>query len=111
MYKYVKEGNNLYLLVEHGDYSLFDKLRQKKFFSEIETCYYISQTIKALRYMHERGVIHRDIKPENIVLINNVVKLADFGWSVYLDNKQLYIYSVRKERPSVGHWTMFLRKL
>jgi len=37
--------------------------------------------------MHERGVIHRDIKPENIVLINNVVKLADFGWSVYLDNK------------------------
>ena len=27
-------------------------------------------------------VIHRDIKPENMLLtLDNVVKLADFGWS------------------------------
>ena len=52
MYKYVKEANKLYLLIEQGDCSLFDKLREKKFFSEIETCYYVTQTIKALKYMH-----------------------------------------------------------
>lgn len=102
MYKYIKEGTNLYLLVEHGDCSLFDRLREKKYFSEVETCYYITQTIKALKYMHEQGVIHRDIKPENIVLINNVVKLADFGWSVYLGGRYLFSYLVQKEQLFVG---------
>lgn len=84
LYKCLKEGNNLYLLLEHGDCSLFDKLRERKFFSEMETCYYVKQTIQALVHMHKQGIIHRDLKPENIVLVNNVVKLADFGWSIYL---------------------------
>lgn len=35
-------------------------------------------------HLHSHGIIHRDIKPENIVLANNVVKLADFGWSIYM---------------------------
>lgn len=43
--------------------------------------------MKALLHMHHHGIIHRDLKPENIVLINNVVKLADFGWSVVVDKK------------------------
>ncbi|MGB1929539.1 MAG: serine/threonine-protein kinase, partial [Mariniblastus sp.] len=33
----------------------------------------------ALAYAHTRGVIHRDIKPENILLMEDHVKLADFG--------------------------------
>jgi serine/threonine protein kinase len=42
------------------------------------------QTIKAFQYLHSHGIVHRDLKPENIVLINNTVKLADFGWSIFL---------------------------
>ena len=34
-------------------------------------------------HLHQNGIIHRDLKPENIVLVNNLVKLADFGWSIY----------------------------
>ena len=77
----------MYLVIELGESSLFDRLRQKKYFTEVESAYYINQTIKALIYLHSHGIIHRDIKPENIVLINNVVKLADFGWSIYVDSK------------------------
>jgi renal tumor antigen len=29
--------------------------------------------------MHRNGIFHRDIKPENILLLNDHVKLADFG--------------------------------
>lgn len=84
LYKYYKENKNLYLVLEIGESSLFDVLRDKKFFTERETAYYIKQTINALIHLHENGVIHRDLKPENIVLVNNVVKLADFGWSIYI---------------------------
>lgn len=45
--------------------------------------------------MHKQGVIHRDIKPENIVLSNNVVKLADFGWSIFAGKKDSHHTSKR----------------
>jgi len=66
---------------------LWDRLRMKKYFREDEAVIYVEQTIKALIYLHSHGIIHRDLKPENIVLVNNVVKLADFGWSIYVGNK------------------------
>uniref|UniRef100_H2YED3 non-specific serine/threonine protein kinase n=1 Tax=Ciona savignyi TaxID=51511 RepID=H2YED3_CIOSA len=42
------------------------------------------QMLDALQYMHSRKVLHRDLKPANILLVNNDVKLADFGVSKQL---------------------------
>ena len=83
LYKFYKDSKNIYLILEVGECSLFDVLREKRFFTERETAYYIRQTIHALQHLHFNGIIHRDLKPENIVLVNNMVKLADFGWSIY----------------------------
>ncbi len=42
----------------------------------------IGQTLSALRYAHERGVIHRDIKPDNLMVApGGTVKVADLGLS------------------------------
>ncbi len=34
---------------------------------------------RALRYLHEQGLVHRDIKPSNIIFVRGVAKLADIG--------------------------------
>ena len=52
-------------------------------FSEDYAAYYLRQVVVALKHLHNNSVMHRDIKPENILNNFGVLKLCDFGWSVY----------------------------
>lgn len=45
------------------------------------------QTLMGLSYLHSYKSVHRDIKPANILCSSNgVIKIADFGISIVLDN-------------------------
>ena len=39
------------------------------------------QIVEGINYMHINGAIHRDIKPGNILVFENRLKLADFGFT------------------------------
>lgn len=43
---------------------LLGRLRHKKFFTETEASDLMSKLVKAVEFMHNRGVVHRDLKPE-----------------------------------------------
>jgi predicted ATPase len=46
---------------------------------------YLMQLLQALMYLHRRGVLHRDLKPANVLVVNNRVRVLDFGLSVMRD--------------------------
>ncbi len=51
---------------------------------------YIRQTLCALRYAHDRGVIHRDVTPSNLIINpSGRAKLTDFGVAKSVGDWQL----------------------
>lgn len=64
------------------------------------------QLIKILIELKVNKVQHRDIKPDNLMVKDNVVKLIDFGWAIFIDEPEAisppaclgYPY-----KPSWGH--------
>ena len=92
LFNYFKDKNNIniFLILEYAAKgTLFDYIRYKKGFDETEAFYYFFQSVNAIYFLHKNKIIHRDIKPENLLINhNNVLKLCDFGWSVYLNNNK-----------------------
>jgi predicted ATPase len=50
---------------------------------------YVLQLLQALMYLHRRGVLHRDLKPANVLVVDNKVRVLDFGLSVMRDRSTI----------------------
>ena len=74
-------SNNSCLLMkmELCDITLTDWLFQNPYRNRTVYLNLFHQIVNAISYLHESNWIHRDIKPSNIFLLNNVVKIGDFG--------------------------------
>eukprot|EP01124_Arcella_intermedia_P024073 TRINITY_DN3980_c0_g1_i2.p1 TRINITY_DN3980_c0_g1~~TRINITY_DN3980_c0_g1_i2.p1 ORF type:complete len:278 (-),score=55.88 TRINITY_DN3980_c0_g1_i2:15-848(-) len=85
--------SSLYLVLElvtGGD--LLDRILNSKKISEEHARIYFKQLLKAVKYLHDNGIVHRDIKPENVLLKNKktkVIKLSDFGLAVEFEPNTL----------------------
>jgi Protein kinase domain/Leucine Rich repeat len=80
--------DHMYILLEYvpGN-SLGTVLQQFGPLDEHVVKSYTRQTLDAIMYCHERGIIHRDIKAKNILVdTQGHVKLADFGSSKVVED-------------------------
>lgn len=88
MYGYFDDENYIYIILEVGTGGqLFHQLKRSQPMAQNKVAPIIKQVCEAINEIHSLRIIHRDIKPQNIVIHDNVIKLCDFGWSVYQDNK------------------------
>ena len=46
------------------------------------------QVLSGLQALREMKIIHRDIKAENILIHDDVIKIADFGFSIMTEEKE-----------------------
>ena len=92
--EYCEDNINNYLL-ENGEFK-----GNLELFKNI-----VISLAKALKTLHDKGVMHRDIKPSNIFYIDdpsNIVKLGDFGCSIFIkDNKSEPIGTIFYTAPEI----------
>eukprot|EP01018_Ginkgo_biloba_P012360 Gb_28121 [translate_table: standard] len=77
---YDQPTGRLALVFELMDMNIYELIRGRKTCLPEELAKsYMYQLMKAMDHMHRNGIFHRDIKPENILIMDEVLKLADFG--------------------------------
>jgi calcium-dependent protein kinase len=82
-----KQGLHLVMECMEGG-ELFDRVIEKKRFSEAEASDALRQMLLALNYIHSHGIVHRDVKLENFIYDSKSsghLKLIDFGFSKMWD--------------------------
>lgn len=98
-----------YLVMEYlkgGE--LFERIRQKKQFTEGEASSIMKKLVNAVSFIHSRGVVHRDLKPENLVFTstneNAEIKIVDFGFARLKEEKEALhtpCYTLKYAAPEV----------
>jgi serine/threonine protein kinase len=60
--------NNIHLVLEHlNGGELFERIRQKGQYSEMDAAVIMRCILRALVAMHSKKIVHRDLKPENML--------------------------------------------
>ncbi|KAL1290029.1 hypothetical protein AAHE18_20G099500 [Arachis hypogaea] len=87
----ILESEILYFVFEYMECNLYQLMKDReKMFSEGEVRNWCFQVFQGLAYMHQRGYFHRDLKPENLLVIKDIIKIADLGLAREISSEPPY---------------------
>jgi serine/threonine-protein kinase len=76
-------GKLPYIVLEYiKGRTLRDLLRERKQLNDLEVLKLAKGICRALRFLHNGGILHKDVKPENIMITHDgLIKMVDFGFA------------------------------
>jgi len=88
---YDEPTGRLALVFELMDMNLYEAIKGRRhYLPEQKVKQYMYELMKALDHMHRNGIFHRDVKPENLLLLDDMIKLADLGSCRGIYSRQPY---------------------
>ncbi|KAI8874963.1 Pkinase-domain-containing protein [Backusella circina FSU 941] len=80
--------SDVWIVMEYMDGGSLTDIVTQSYMEEGEIAAVCREILKALEYIHARGIIHRDIKSDNILIgLDGQIKLSDFGYCAQMDGK------------------------
>ena len=76
----VDKNGTFNVAMEIADSSIIDWVNS--FWNEDDVFKFVYEAMKGVRDMHRHGFVHRDLKPDNMLIINNMVRICDFGMAM-----------------------------
>uniref|UniRef100_A0A8C7YT90 non-specific serine/threonine protein kinase n=1 Tax=Oryzias sinensis TaxID=183150 RepID=A0A8C7YT90_9TELE len=91
LYEVVETPSRLYLVLEYaGGGDLHNRICSEGKLCDNTSKVTFAQVLSAIKYMHNLSIIHRDLKAENVLFTTTgAVKVADFGFSTRVSNRNL----------------------
>jgi len=94
LYEVFEEEDYFFLVMELVDgKEVFQRIVERGAYSERDAANIIVQILKAVEYLHSKGIAHRDLKPENLLSSvigdQEIIKIVDFGFSKRFGEEKL----------------------
>ena len=85
--------HSIYMVVEYlSGGELIKNISKRVQYNELYLKKIMLNIVKALKYLHSKGIMHRDLKPENLMIKSKKqrlnVKIIDFGLSTKINVKE-----------------------
>ncbi|XP_076038871.1 serine/threonine-protein kinase grp-like [Oratosquilla oratoria] len=87
-----KDETHLHIYLEYASGGDLEQKIGSSGLDEDTSKFYFKQLVSGVKYMHAQCVVHRDLKPSNLLLDHdNVLKIADFGFSAKIEDPETYL--------------------
>uniref|UniRef100_A0A8C7YW06 non-specific serine/threonine protein kinase n=1 Tax=Oryzias sinensis TaxID=183150 RepID=A0A8C7YW06_9TELE len=108
LYEVVETPSRLYLVLEYaGGGDLHNRICSEGKLCDNTSKVTFAQVLSAIKYMVGYYIIHRDLKAENVLFTTTgAVKVADFGFSTRVSNRNLLFRDESYLGPPVDVWAM-----
>lgn len=104
---YDEPTGRLALVFELMDMNLYDSINGKQtYLPEAKVKNQMYNILKGIDHIHRNGIFHRDIKPENILLLDDQIKIADFGSWRGLYSKQPFTEYISTRWYRAPEWLL-----